>query len=33
MDGAGKVAVDYRDVVLTSMTNEVQAFPPKARVY
>ena len=33
MDGAGKVAIDYRDVVLTSLTNEVQAFPPKARVY
>jgi succinate dehydrogenase / fumarate reductase, flavoprotein subunit len=33
MDGKGKVSVDYRDVVLTSLTNEVQSFPPKARVY
>ncbi len=33
LDGKGKVAIDYRAVVLTSMTNEVQAFPPKARVY
>ncbi|MBL8696885.1 MAG: succinate dehydrogenase flavoprotein subunit, partial [Alphaproteobacteria bacterium] len=33
LDPKGKVAVDYRDVVLTSLTNEVQSFPPKARVY
>jgi len=33
LDGKGKVAIDYRAVVLTSLTNEVQAFPPKARVY
>jgi succinate dehydrogenase / fumarate reductase flavoprotein subunit len=33
VDGKGKVAFDYRPVTLTSLTNEVQAFPPKARVY
>jgi succinate dehydrogenase / fumarate reductase, flavoprotein subunit len=32
-DAKGKVAFDYRPVTLTSLTNEVQAFPPKARVY
>ena len=29
----GAVKFDYRPVSLTPMTNEVQAFPPKARVY
>ena len=29
----GKVSIDYRDVRLQPMTNEVQSFPPKARVY
>ncbi|MCC7428331.1 MAG: succinate dehydrogenase flavoprotein subunit, partial [Alphaproteobacteria bacterium] len=29
----GEVALDYRPVTLTTMTNEVQSFPPKARVY
>ena len=33
LDGRGRVAIDYRPVTLTSLTNEVQAFPPKARVY
>jgi succinate dehydrogenase / fumarate reductase flavoprotein subunit len=32
-DQAGKVAIDYRPVHLQPMTNEVQSFPPKARVY
>jgi succinate dehydrogenase / fumarate reductase flavoprotein subunit len=32
-DDAGKVAIDYRPVHLQPMTNEVQSFPPKARVY
>ena len=30
-DGTSKI--DYRPVTLTPMTNDVQAFPPKARVY
>ena len=29
----GKVAFDYRPVRLQPLTNEVQSFPPKARVY
>ncbi len=29
----GETKIDYRDVVLKPMTNEVQAFPPKKRVY
>jgi succinate dehydrogenase / fumarate reductase flavoprotein subunit len=33
LDGKGRSTIDYRDVVLTSLTNEVQSFPPKARVY
>jgi succinate dehydrogenase / fumarate reductase flavoprotein subunit len=32
-DEAGKVTIDYRPVHLQPMTNEVQSFPPKARVY
>jgi succinate dehydrogenase / fumarate reductase flavoprotein subunit len=32
-DPAGKVTIDYRPVHLQPMTNEVQSFPPKARVY
>ena len=32
-DEAGKVSFDYRPVHLQPMTNEVQSFPPKARVY
>ncbi|MCA3262871.1 MAG: succinate dehydrogenase flavoprotein subunit [Telmatospirillum sp.] len=33
LDDKGKATMGYRPVVLTSLTNEVQAFPPKARVY
>ena len=29
----GKVSFDYRPVHLQPLTNEVQSFPPKARVY
>jgi len=29
----GETKIDYRDVVLKPMTNDVQAFPPKKRVY
>jgi succinate dehydrogenase / fumarate reductase flavoprotein subunit len=29
----GKVDIDYRPVHLNPLTNEVQSFPPKARVY
>jgi len=32
-DDKGKVTLDYRPVTLQPMTNEVQSFPPKARVY
>ncbi|MEJ2016398.1 MAG: succinate dehydrogenase flavoprotein subunit, partial [Limibacillus sp.] len=32
-DDDGKVRFDYRPVTLQPMTNEVQSFPPKARVY
>jgi len=32
-DANGKIKLDYRDVVLRPMTNDVQAFPPKKRVY
>ena len=32
-DENGKTKIDYRDVVLKPMTNDVQAFPPKKRVY
>jgi len=32
-DDAGKVRFDYRPVTLQPMSNEVQSFPPKARVY
>ena len=33
MDGRGNVRLDYRDVKMRTLTNEVQVFPPKARVY
>jgi succinate dehydrogenase / fumarate reductase flavoprotein subunit len=33
LDERGKVKIDYRPVHLNTMTNEVQSFPPKARVY
>ena len=29
----GKISISSRDVTLTPMTNQVQSFPPKARVY
>ncbi len=32
-DDAGKVRIDYRDVTMQTLTNDVQSFPPKARVY
>jgi succinate dehydrogenase / fumarate reductase flavoprotein subunit len=33
VDDNGKTRIDYRPVVLQPLTNEVQSFPPKARVY
>ncbi|MBL8838414.1 MAG: succinate dehydrogenase flavoprotein subunit [Alphaproteobacteria bacterium] len=33
MDADGRTRIDYRPVHLNSLTNEVQPFPPKARVY
>jgi succinate dehydrogenase / fumarate reductase flavoprotein subunit len=33
VDERGKTRIDYRPVKLQSMTNDVQSFPPKARVY
>ncbi len=33
VDDKGKTRFEYRPVVLQPMTNEVQSFPPKARVY
>tara|TARA_Y100000739_G_C20529582_1_gene428223 strand:- start:393 stop:1103 length:711 start_codon:yes stop_codon:yes gene_type:complete len=33
VDHDGKVKIDYRPVVMQTLTNDVQAFPPKARVY
>lgn len=33
LDEKGKVAIDYRPVILTTLTAEVEAVPPKARVY
>ncbi|NNG04419.1 MAG: succinate dehydrogenase flavoprotein subunit, partial [Inquilinus sp.] len=33
VDDKGKSRIDYRPVHLTPMTNDVQSFPPKARVY
>jgi succinate dehydrogenase / fumarate reductase, flavoprotein subunit len=33
LDERGKVKIDYRPVHLNTLTNEVQSFPPKARVY
>ena len=32
-DENGKVQIDYRPVHLQPLTNDVQSFPPKARVY
>jgi succinate dehydrogenase / fumarate reductase flavoprotein subunit len=33
VDDKGGVKLDYRDVKMRTLTNEVQVFPPKARVY
>lgn len=33
LDNKGKVKIDYRDVVMTTLTDEVNAIPPKKRVY
>jgi succinate dehydrogenase / fumarate reductase flavoprotein subunit len=33
IDQNGETKIDYREVVLKPLTNEVQAFPPKKRVY
>jgi succinate dehydrogenase / fumarate reductase flavoprotein subunit len=33
VDDSGKTRIDYRPVKLQPMTNDVQSFPPKARVY
>jgi succinate dehydrogenase / fumarate reductase flavoprotein subunit len=33
LDGDGKVTIGYRPVHLHTLSNEVQAFPPKARSY
>jgi succinate dehydrogenase / fumarate reductase flavoprotein subunit len=33
IDDKGKIKFDYRDVCLTTMTDEVKAVPPKKRVY
>jgi succinate dehydrogenase / fumarate reductase flavoprotein subunit len=33
MDDSYNIALDYRDVKMRTLTNEVQVFPPKARVY
>jgi len=33
VDGNYKVSLDYRDVKMRTLTNEVQVFPPKPRVY
>ena len=32
-DETGKTRIDYRPVNLQPMSNDVQSFPPKARVY
>ena len=33
IDNQGKVSIDYRPVQLNTLTDEVESFPPKARVY
>ena len=33
VNNKGKTEIYYRPVVLQPMSNEVQSFPPKARVY
>ena len=32
-DVSGKTAIDYRPVILTTLTDEVEPVPPKKRVY
>jgi len=32
-DDAGKVSLDYRPVKMQTLTNDLQVFPPKKRVY
>jgi succinate dehydrogenase / fumarate reductase flavoprotein subunit len=33
LDDRGNVTIDWRPVHMNPLTNEVQSFPPKARVY
>jgi len=33
LDAQNKVEIDYRPVHLYTLTNEIDVFPPKARVY
>jgi succinate dehydrogenase / fumarate reductase flavoprotein subunit len=33
VDDSGKTRIDYRPVHLQPMSNDVQSFPPKTRVY
>ena len=33
IDDKGKVSIDYRPVHMNTLTDEVEPFPPKARVY
>ena len=33
IDAAGKVTIGYRPVIMQTLTDEVEVFPPKARVY
>lgn len=33
IDGDGKVSFDYKQVTLTTLTNDVESIPPKKRVY
>jgi succinate dehydrogenase / fumarate reductase flavoprotein subunit len=33
VDEKGKTAIGYRPVILTTLTDEVEPVPPKARVY
>ena len=33
VDHGGNVKIDYRPVVMQTLSNDVQVFPPKARVY
>ena len=33
VDADGKTKIDYRPVIMTTLTNEVEPIPPKERVY